>query len=95
MPDQAVLMKPLGDGFIKLIKMIIPPVIFCTIVLGLVGMEDLKQMGRLGFKMLVYFEVLTTFALIIGYATANLIKPGLGMNIDIESLSTKGLEQYV
>jgi aerobic C4-dicarboxylate transport protein len=95
MPDQAVLMKPLGDGFIKLIKMIIPPVIFCTIVLGLIGMEDMKQMGRLGLKMLIYFEVLTTFALIIGYATAHLIKPGLGMNIDIESLSTQGLEQYV
>ncbi len=95
MPDQAVLMKPLGDGFIKLIKMIIPPVIFCTIVLGLIGMEDMKQMGRLGLKMLIYFEVLTTFALIIGYVTAHLIKPGSGMNIDVESLSTQGLEQYV
>lgn len=88
-------MKPLGDGFIKLIKMVIPPVIFCTIVLGLVGMEDLKQMGRLGIKMLIYFEVLTTIALIIGYVVSHLIKPGLGMNIEASSLSSEGLEQYV
>ena len=94
-PEQAVLMKPLGDGFIKLIKMVIPPVIFCTIVLGLVGMEDLKQMGRLGIKMLIYFEVLTTLALIIGYVVSHLIKPGLGMNIEASSLSSEGLEQYV
>lgn len=94
-PEQAVLMKPLGDGFIKLIKMVIPPVIFCTIVLGLVGMEDLKQMGRLGIKMLIYFEVLTTIALIIGYVVSHLIKPGLGMNIEASSLSSEGLEQYV
>ncbi len=95
MPEQAILMKPLGDGFIKLIKMLIGPIIFCTIVLGLVGMEDLKQMGRLGIKMLIYFEVLTTIALIIGYVVAHLLKPGVGMNIDAASLSSEGLQQYV
>ncbi len=94
-PEQAMQMKPLGDGFIKLIKMVIPPIIFCTIVLGIVGMEDLKQMGRLGIKMLIYFEVLTTLALFIGYLVTHIIKPGCGMSIDIASLSTSGLEQYV
>lgn len=94
-PEYAVQMKPFGDGFIKLIKMIIGPIIFCTIVLGVVGMEDLGQMGRLGIKMLIYFEVMTTLALIIGYVIAHLIKPGMGMNIDVSSLSTQGLEQYV
>ncbi len=95
MPEQATQMKPLGDGFIKLIKMLIGPIIFCTIVLGLVGMEDMKEMGRLGLKMLVYFEVLTCLALMIGYVVAHLIKPGMGMNIDASSLSVDGLGQYV
>lgn len=94
-PHQAVLMKPFGDGFIKLIKMLIGPVIFCTIVIGMVGMEDLKQMGKLGLKLLIYFEVLTTFALLIGYVVGHVIKPGLGMNIDPATLTTTGLEQYV
>lgn len=94
MPDYAVLMKPLGDGFIKLIKMLIAPIIFCTIVLGLTGMEDLKQMGRLGFKMIVYFEVLTSFALMIGYIVAHVVKPGAGMNVDAANLSDSGLQQY-
>ena len=93
-PDQAVLARPLGDGFIKLIKMLIGPIIFCTIVLGLVGMEDIKEMGRLGLKMLIYFEVMTTLALVIGYVVAHLIKPGAGMNIDPATLSVEGLQQY-
>ncbi len=93
-PEQAVLVRPLGDGFIKLIKMLIGPIIFCTIVLGLVGMEDMKEMGRLGLKMLMYFEVMTTLALVIGYVVAHLIKPGAGMNIDPTTLSVEGLRQY-
>lgn len=93
-PEQAVLVRPLGDGFIKLIKMLIGPIIFCTIVLGLVGMEDMKEMGRLGLKMLMYFEVMTTLALVIGYVVAHLIKPGAGMNIDPTTLSVEGLQQY-
>lgn len=95
MPEQAIEMKPLGDGFIKLIKMVIGPVIFCTIVLGIVGMEDVGKIGKLGIKMLIYFEIMTSFALIIGYAVSHLIKPGAGMNIDISTLSAEGLEQYV
>jgi len=94
-PKQAIEMKPFGDGFIKLIKMVIGPVIFCTIVLGVVGMEDAGKIGKLGIKMLIYFEVLTTLALIIGYVVAHLIKPGVGMNIDVSSLSVEGLQQYV
>ena len=94
-PNQAVLMKPLGDGFIKLIKMLIGPIIFCTIVLGIIGMEDVSKIGKLGLKMLIYFEVLTTFALIIGYCVAHLIKPGAGMNIDVSTLSADSLTQYV
>ena len=95
MPEQAIEMKPLGDGFIKLIKMVIGPVIFCTIVLGIVGMEDVGKIGKLGIKMLIYFEIMTSFALIIGYVVSHLIKPGAGMNIDISTLSAEGLEQYV
>ncbi|MCE3254723.1 MAG: Sodium:dicarboxylate symporter [Rickettsiaceae bacterium] len=94
-PEAAQAMKPLGDGFIKLIKMLIGPIIFCTIVLGIVGMEDAKELGKLGIKMLIYFEVLTTFALIIGYVIAHLVKPGSGMNIEASTLSTEGLSQYV
>ena len=93
-PEQAIQMKPFGDGFIKLIKMLIGPIVFCTIVLGLVGMEDMKEMGRLGLKMLMYFEVMTTLALVIGYVVAHLIKPGAGMNIDPTTLSVEGLRQY-
>ena len=88
-------MKPLGDGFIKLIKMLIGPMIFSTIVLGVVGMEDVGRIGKLGIKMLIYFEVLTTVALIVGYVVAHLLKPGSGMNIDISTLSADGLTQYV
>jgi len=94
-PEQAIQMKPFGDGFIKLIKMLIGPIIFCTIVLGLIGMECPKQMGRLGIKMLIYFEVMTTLALIIGYVVSYIVKPGEGMNIDPSSLSGEGLKEYI
>lgn len=83
-PDQwsAAELKPLGDGFIKLIKMMIAPIIFCTIVHGVASMRDLKRLGRVGIKTLVYFEVVSTVALIIGLIVVNTFKPGAGFNID-------------
>src|SRR4051812_35312751 len=74
-PAWAVAMKPLGDGFIKLIKMLIPPVIFCTVVLGVAGMESAKHVGRVGGKAIIYFEVVSTAALAIGLIVANLVRP--------------------
>ena len=83
-------MKPLGDTFIKLIKMLIAPIIFCTVVHGIASMEDMKKVGRVGVKALVYFEVVTTLALIIGLVVVNLWQPGAGMNVDPNALDTKG-----
>ena len=75
-------MKPLGDAFIKLIKMLIAPIIFCTVVHGIASMEDMKKVGRVGLKALLYFEVMTTVALVIGLIVVNLWRPGAGMNVD-------------
>ncbi|MBL6664900.1 MAG: C4-dicarboxylate transporter DctA [Rickettsiales bacterium] len=94
-PHQAKAMKPLGDGFIKLIKMCIPPIIFCTIVSGIVGGSNLSSIGKIGFKTLIYFEILTTLALLIGLAVAFMLKPGLGMNIDPNSIDSSVLDSYV
>ena len=94
-PDLGQQMKPLGDGFIKLIKMIIAPIIFCTVVTGIAGMSNLTQVGRVGVKALIYFEVLTTVALIIGLVVANVVQPGAGMNIDASTLDTKDVAAYV
>jgi aerobic C4-dicarboxylate transport protein len=94
-PDLAVQLKPLGDGFIRLIKMMIAPVIFCTIVTGIAGMQDTKKVGRVGLKALIYFEVVTTFALIVGLIVINLLKPGAGMNVDVATLDAKSVETYV
>ena len=94
-PDFAVGLKPLGDGFIKLIKMMIAPVIFCTIVTGIAGMQDTKKVGRVGLKALIYFEVVTTIALIIGLIVINILKPGAGMNIDASTLDAKSVETYI
>ena len=93
-PDLAVQMKPLGDAFIKLIKMIIGPVIFCTVVTGIAGMEDMKKVGRVGGKALIYFEVVSTLALIIGLFATHLLKPGAGFNVDINSLDPKAIAGY-
>lgn len=93
-PETGVGLKPLGDGFIKLIKMIIAPVLFCTIVAGIAGMRSMQSVGRVGLKALVYFEVMTAIALVIGLATANIIKPGKGMNIDPESLDADAVSMY-
>jgi aerobic C4-dicarboxylate transport protein len=93
-PELGEKMKPLGDGFIKLIKMIIAPVIFCTVVVGIAGMEDLKKVGRVGGKALIYFEVVTTIALVLGLVAVNLIKPGEGIHASVASLDTKALDSY-
>ncbi|MBA9079591.1 MULTISPECIES: dicarboxylate/amino acid:cation symporter [Rufibacter] len=90
-PDLGVQLKPLGDAFIKLVKMMIGPVVFCTIVTGIAGMQDMKQIGRVGAKALLYFEVLTTLALLLGLLVVNLLKPGAGMHVDAASLDTGAL----
>jgi aerobic C4-dicarboxylate transport protein len=84
----------LGDGFIKLIKMIIAPIIFCTVVSGIAGMQELDKVGRVGIKALLYFEVVSTLALIIGLTVVHVIQPGAGMNIDVNTLDIKGLNTY-
>ncbi len=93
-PQLAVAMKPLGDGFIKLIKMIIAPVIFCTVVAGIAGMQDMKKIGRVGGKALLYFEVVSTFALAIGLIVANVLRPGDGFNADPATLDTTAIAQF-
>jgi aerobic C4-dicarboxylate transport protein len=87
-------MKPLGDGFIKLIKMLIAPIIFCTVVVGIAGMEDMKKVGKTGGLALLYFEVVSSFALVIGLVLVNVIQPGAGMNVDPATLDTKGIAAY-
>ena len=93
-PETATAMKPLGDGFIKLIKMIIAPIIFCTVVTGIAGMQDMDKVGRVGVKALLYFEVVSTLALIIGLMVVHVIQPGAGMNVDAGTLDTKSLTAY-
>ncbi len=94
-PATGEAMKPLGDGFIKLIKMIIAPIIFVTVVHGIASMRDLKKVGRVGVKSLIYFEILTTLALAAGLLVVNLVQPGAGMNIDPASIDTKAIESFV
>jgi len=89
-----VAMKPFGDGFIKLIKMIIAPIVFCTVVTGIAGMEDMKKVGRVGAKALLYFEVLSTIALLIGLVVVSVVQPGAGMNADVTKLDTKAVAAY-
>ena len=93
-PAVGASMKPLGDGFIRLVKMLIAPIIFCTVVTGIAKMGDLKKVGRVGAKGLLYFEILTTVALGLGLLIANVIKPGAGMNIDIAKLDIKSISVY-
>jgi len=87
-------MKPLGDGFIKLIKMMIAPIIFCTVVVGIAGMEDMKKVGKTGGYALIYFEVVSTIALIVGLIIVNTVKPGAGMNVVPAAIDTKGVAAY-
>ena len=93
-PETGAAMKPLGDGFIKLIKMIIAPIIFCTVVVGIAGMEDMKKVGKTGGYALLYFEIVSTIALIVGLVIVNTVQPGAGMNIDPATLDTKGVAAY-
>src|SRR5579871_3658940 len=94
-PDLGKALKPLGDGFIALIKMMIAPVIFCTVVHGISSMGDLKRVGRVGLKALIYFEVVSTVALAIGLLVGEILKPGAGFNIDPSSIDAKAVATYV
>ena len=87
-------MKPLGDAFIKLIKMMIAPIIFCTVVVGIAGMEDMKKVGKTGGLALLYFEVVSTIALIVGLVIVNLVQPGDGMHVDASTIDTKSIAAY-
>ena len=93
-PATGEAMKPFGDGFIKLIKMIIAPIIFCTVVVGIAGMEDMKKVGKTGGLALLYFEVVSTVALIVGLLIVNLVQPGAGMHVDPASLDSKSVAAY-
>jgi aerobic C4-dicarboxylate transport protein len=93
-PEWGAALKPLGDAFIKLIKMLLAPVIFGTIVVGIAKMGSIKEVGRVGVKALIYFEVVSTLALVIGLVVVNVLQPGAGMNIDVSILDTKQLETY-
>lgn len=88
-------MKPLGDGFIKLIKMVIAPIIFCTVVSGIAGMESMKSVGKTGGIAILYFEIVSTVALFIGLIIVNVVQPGVGMNVDASTLDIKGVQQYI
>src|SRR6516164_4252080 len=93
-PKAAIARKPLGDGFIALIKMMIAPVIFCTVVHGISSMSDLKKIGRIGLKTLIYFEVVSTLALAIGLLVGELLHPGAGFNIDPSTLDPKDVASF-
>ncbi|MDM0008907.1 dicarboxylate/amino acid:cation symporter [Variovorax sp. J22G73] len=93
-PDTGASMKPLGDGFIKLIKMIIAPIIFCTVVVGIAGMEDMKKVGKTGGLALLYFEIVSSIALVVGLVIINIVRPGAGMNVDVSQLDTKSIAAY-
>ncbi|MDQ7912521.1 dicarboxylate/amino acid:cation symporter [Pseudomonas sp. 102515] len=93
-PQTGAAMKPLGDGFIKLIKMVIAPIIFCTVVTGIAGMQNMKAVGKTGGMALLYFEIFSTIALLIGLIVVNVVQPGAGMNVDVSTLDTKGIAAY-
>jgi aerobic C4-dicarboxylate transport protein len=94
LPETAVRFKPLGDGFIKLIKMMIAPIIFCTVVTGIAGMENMKAVGKTGALALLYFEIVSTIALVIGLVVVNVVQPGAGMNVDVSQLDARAVESY-
>ena len=93
-PESGAMMKPLGDGFIKLIKMLIAPVIFCTVVTGIAGVEDMKKVGKTGGLALIYFEVMSTVALAAGLVVVNILRPGSGMNVDPSTLDAGSVAAY-
>jgi aerobic C4-dicarboxylate transport protein len=94
-PDFGKKLQPLGDGFVKLIKMLIAPIIFCTVVHGIASLSDLKKLGRIGIKAILYFEIVSTAALLIGLIVVNTIRPGAGFNIDPGTLDPKLTENYL
>ncbi|MBA1200033.1 dicarboxylate/amino acid:cation symporter [Pseudomonas plecoglossicida] len=93
-PETGVALKPLGDGFVKLIKMVIAPIIFCTVVSGIAGMQSMKSVGKTGGYALLYFEIVSTIALIIGLVVVNVVKPGAGMHIDVNTLNASSVAAY-
>ena len=93
-PARAVAMKPLGDAFIRLISMVITLIIFCTVVSGIAGVQDIKKVGRVGGKALLYFEIVSTFALFVGLCVGNIVKPGAGFNVDPATLDAKAIADY-
>ena len=93
-PDWGVLMEPLGSAFIKAIKMLIAPIIFTTVATGIAGMGNVEKIGRVGWKSLLYFEVVTTLALVIGMLVAHAIQPGHGIHADVKTLDASSLTQY-
>src|ERR1700677_459224 len=93
-PARAIAMKPLGDAFIRLITMIISLIIFCTVVTGIAGMENLKKVGRVGGMALLYFEVVSTIALLIGLLVGNVVQPGSGLNVNVATLDAKSVADY-
>jgi len=95
LPDLAIALKPLGDGFIKLVKMLIPLIVFCVVVHGIAGTGNLSRAGRLGIRSLIYFEVITTIALAMGLVLAFVFKPGVGMNVDVSSLDINSISAYM
>ena len=93
-PAQAVALKPLGDAFIRMITMIITVMIFCTVVTGIAGMQDLRKVGRVGGKALLYFEIISTLALLVGFVVGNVVHPGSGFNVDPTTLDTHAVAEY-
>lgn len=93
--DFALQLKPLGDAFIRLIRMVVAPIIFTTVVVGIAGMGNIKRVGRVGLKAIIYFEAVTTLALVIGWVVVKWIQPGVGVNADVTQLDTKGIRSYV
>lgn len=94
-PELATQMQPLGDAFIKAIRMLIAPIIFCTVVNGIAHMADMARVGRVAIKAILYFEAITTVALVIGLVAVNLLQPGAGMNVDVSTLNTSLVDPYV
>ncbi len=94
-PQFGASLQPIADGFIKLIKMLLSPIIFGTVVIGIAKMNNIKEVGRIGVKALLYFEVVSTFALVIGLAVVNILKPGVGMNIDASRINATAISSYV
>lgn len=94
-PDAGAALRPLGDAFIRLIRMIVAPVVFCTVVVGIAGVGDVKALGKTGILTLVYFEIVSTIALLIGLVAVNITKPGVGMNVDATKLDPSAVAQYV